>query len=166
MSRTQEALDALNTAIAAKAAESSSPLSPPLRNEALPARLFQPVAGGPQKFLNVWDGEGEPDPDGETLGAEDPGVSDGYAIEHRAKIEWVVAGGTEATRRAAFDAGLIALHDAVKRGNDGTYLGGVVNMVAFERVARAGQGLVTDGLPNVLAAEITVLLTFTSDRPF
>jgi hypothetical protein len=31
---------------------------------------------------------------------------------------------------------------------------------------RTGSGLITDGLPNVLAAEITVRLNFTSSRSF
>lgn len=165
MTRTEEVLQALVAALLAQSVLLSPALPVPKRNEALPSRLFQPAPGASETYLNVWDGDGSPS--GETLGADDPGVSDGYEIEHRASVEWVVAGGADADREAAFDAGLMAIHDAVKRGNDGSYLGGAVSMSAIDKIARSGgKGLVTDGLPNIKAADVTVLLTFTSSRPF
>jgi hypothetical protein len=164
--RTEESLQALVAAVLAQSLVEDAALPTPKRNEALPARLMQPAAGEPEKYLNIWDGDGAPTD--ETLGADDASQDDGYQIEHRATIEWVVAGGADADREALFDAGLEQLHAACKRDADtGLYLEGVVSMAAIAEIRRSGgKGLVTDGLPNIKAAEITILLTFTSSRPF
>lgn len=162
MTRTEEVIQAYLAALALQAFPGGVIAT---RNQALPARLLQPVAGGLQYYLNVWDGDGTVID--ETLGADDPSVTDGYEIEQRPLVEWIVAGGPDADRETAFDNGLIALHDAVKRDvGTGLYLAGAVNLAAIEKITRSGKGLVTDGLPNIKAAEITPLLTFTSSRPF
>lgn len=162
MSRTEQALQALLASLVTQSQLPASALPTPLRNEALPTRMFQ-TGADLEIFFNVWDGDG--DVTDETLGAEDPAQEDGYNIEHHAIIEWVVAGGDKAAREARFDAGLIAIHDAVKPVA-GVYLGDVVDSAAIDKVTRAGRGLVTDGLPNIKSAEISVALTFTSSRPF
>lgn len=171
-SRTETVLQALVAALTAKAQEVDSPLVAPLRNESLFARMTE-GDDAIARYLNVWDGEGEPTD--ELLGADaDPTIDDDadvgrYDIEHRATLEWAVAGGSDAAREAAFDAGLVAIHDAVRpavSGDTRTYLGGAVGFCTIERIGRSGSGLVTDGLPNVKAAEITVRLEFTSPRPF
>lgn len=167
-SRTETVMKALVAALAAKAAEADSPLAVPLRNESLFTRMEE-AGGDLARYLNVWDGEGAPTD--MALGAGGAGPIDddaegGYDIEHRAVVEWLVAGGDDDEREAFFDAGLVAIHDALRPGDDLLYLGGAVSFCDIERVSRAGSGLATDGLPNVKAAEITVLLTFTSPRPF
>jgi hypothetical protein len=161
-SNTELSIQALVAALLAQSELDDAALPAPLRNESLPARLFQPSPGEPQRYLNVWDGEGGPVD--EFLGAEV--IDGGYDIEHRPVIEWVVAGGTKAAREALFDKGLIQIHDAIKRAEDGSYLGGVVDAASIEQVTRGGKGLVTDGLPNTKAAEVIPLLKFTSSRPF
>jgi hypothetical protein len=160
-SKTELAVKALFDALLAQSQLENAALPTPKRNEALPARLFQAGVGAPQSYLNLWDGEGGPD--GEFLGADE--IEDGYDLLHRPVIEWVVAGGADAARDALFDKGLEQIHDAIKRGNDGV-LAGAVDAAAIEQVTRNGKGLVTDGLPNVRAAEVTIVLSFTSSRPF
>jgi hypothetical protein len=171
-SQTEKALQALVAALTAKAASEGATIIAPLRNNALPARLFD-AGAGLEKYLNVWDGDGETL--NEALGADSAGMLDGYELAQRPLVEWVVAGGTDETREAAFDAGLIDIHDAIKADSEGRYLAGVtdenlagvVHQAAIEAIARqGGKSLVTDGMPNIKAAELTIRLTFMSSRPF
>jgi hypothetical protein len=123
-----------------------------------------PSPAGVQFHFNVWDGDG--DVQDETLGADDAAIG---RLQHRASRDDRAGRRRrrDADREARFDAGLIAIHNAVKRGRHGPYLGGAVDLAAIEKITRSGgKGLVTDGLPNIKAAEVTVLLTFTSSRPF
>lgn len=175
MTRTEAAIQALVAALTPDpdAGPDDVPALPaPLRNESLVARLVD-LAPGVAVYVNVWDGDGEVVE--EALGADlgetidDEADAGSYEIEHRAVIELVVTAASDAEREAAFDAAMIAIHEAVRPAVDGsirTYLGGAVDMCRIERVTRAGSGLVTDGMPNCKAAEITVLLEFTSPRPF
>lgn len=169
-SESETALAAFYAALVAKAAEVGSPLSAPRRNEALSARVAQP-SPGLFVWLNAWDGSGRSV--GEYLGADDAVAHDASAkpfdIEHRALIDFSVTGGSDADRRARFDAGLQAIAAALRPvlvSNVLQYLGGAVDGCEIEEVARDGSGIVTEGLPNALGASITVLLTFTSSRPF
>src|SRR4051812_30090103 len=107
MTRTEQGIQAFVAALLAQSQIAGAVLPAPMRNNALPARLVA-TAGDFETYLNVWDGDG--DVQDETLGADDAGQADGYNIEHRVSIEWVVARGTDDERRAAFDAGLIAIH--------------------------------------------------------
>ena len=157
MSATGDALEALFTALVAKAAEPGAAIPSPLQNKSLPARLEAP--GGLQKYLNIWD-SGEDVPD-EFLGADI--LADGYGLTWPAPVEFVVAGGERTARRAAFEAGLDTIWEAI--ATDRT-LGGTVSHAEMLTPRRTGAGLITDGMPNVLAAEITVRLSFTSSRSF
>jgi hypothetical protein len=158
MTKTGEALEALFAVLQAKAAEPASAIPPPLQNESLPARLTQ-APDGLQKHLNVWD-SGEDVPD-EVLGADS--IADGYDLTWSVPIEFVVAGGDRAAWRAAFEAGLDAIWDAIATNRT---LGGAVSRADALTPKRTGSGLITDGMPNVLAAEITVRLSFVSSKSF
>ena len=158
MSATGDALEALFTALVAKAAGPGAAIPSPLQNESLPARLIE-APGGLQKYLNIWD-SGEDVPD-EVLGADI--LADGYELTWPVPVEFVVAGGERAGRRAAFEAGLDAIWEAIAADRT---LGGTVSLAEMLTPRRTGSGLITDGLPNVLAAEITVRLSFTSPKSF
>jgi hypothetical protein len=158
MSATGDALEALFAALAAKAAEPGAAIPPPLQNESLPARLIE-APDGLQKYLNVWDA-GEETPD-EFLGADV--VAGGYDLTWSVPLELVVAGGERTARRAAFEAGLEAIWDAIAADRS---LGGTVSHAEMLTPRRTGSGLITDGMPNVLAAEITVRLSFVSSKSF
>jgi hypothetical protein len=164
-SKTESALQALVAALLATSASMGSALPGPLRNEALPARMFD--AGDKlSTHLNVWDGSAQPT---EELLGTDQGEADCYEIAHEAIIEWIVAGGSAADREAKFDLGLENIHDAIKpdlTGGDTVYLGGAVQGARITSIARQGSGLVIDGMPNARGAEITIELLFTSSRPF
>jgi hypothetical protein len=158
MSKTGDALEALYAALVAKASELGSAIPQPLQNEALPAR-FATAGDGLDKYLNVWD-SGEDVPE-EFLGADT--VADGYDLTWSVPIEFVVAGGERAARRVAFEAGLDAIWAAIAADRS---LGGIVDHAEMLTPKRTGSGLVTDGMPNVLAAEITVRLSFVSSQSF
>jgi hypothetical protein len=78
-------------------------------------------------------------------------------------IEFIVAGGDRTARRLAFEAGLDAIWDAIAANRT---LGGAVSRADPLTPRRTGSGLITDGMPNVLAAEITVRLSFVSSKSF
>jgi hypothetical protein len=158
MSRTGDALEALFAALQAKAAEPGAAIPPPLQNESLPARLME-APDGLQKYLNVWD-SGEDVPD-EFLGADI--LADSYELTWPVPVEFVVAGGERAARRAAFETGLDAIWDAIAADRT---LSGTVGHAEMLTPRRTGSGLITDGMPNVLAAEITVRLSFVSSKSF
>ncbi len=171
ITRTELALQALIVALEAKAAGDGPALPQIWRNEDVFARM-EAAGDGVHRFLNVWDGEVAVS--AEALGAdlvneiddEEPGAG-AYDIELRPRIDWICVGGAQADRDAAFDRGLIAIHDAVRGAIvDGArvYLEGRVDQATIERIARSG--LATDGLAGVKACEITPLLQFTSHRPF
>ncbi len=159
MSKTGDALEALYAALLAKSQEPSPRIPAPMQNDDLPRRVAEPGGAGLRMYLNVWDSAGD-EPD-ELLGADI--ISDGYEIELPVSIELAVVGGTREERRAAFEAGLEAIDDAVAADR---MLGGAVDRGALRAPRRTGNGLITDGMPNVLAAEIIAVLTFTSSRTF
>lgn len=158
MSATGDALEALFAALQTKAAEPGAAIPAPLQNESLPARLIE-APDGLQKYLNVWD-SGEDTPD-EFLGADV--LAEGYDLTWPVPAEFVVAGGDRAARRLAFEAGLDAIWDAIAADRT---LGGTVSHAEMLTPRRTGSGLITDGMPNVLAAEITVRLSFVSSKSF
>jgi hypothetical protein len=158
MSKTGDALEALYAVLVAKASELDSAIPQPLQNESLPARLAT-ADDGLDRYLNVWD-SGEDVPE-EFLGADT--IADGYDLTWSVPIEFVVAGGERAARRVAFEAGLDAIWDAIAADRS---LGGAVDHAEMLTPKRTGSGLVTDGIPNVLAAEITVRLSFVSSQSF
>lgn len=163
MSATGDALEALFAAIKTKSEQLGSVLPAPLQNEALPSRLATTPSDGLDKHLNIWDaaqggGDGETD---EFLGAEQ--IADGFDLTWRAPIEFIVAGGTREQRRAAFEAGLDEIWDAIAADRT---LAGTVDHAEMPTPRRTGAGLVTDGMPNILAAEIMIVLQFTSSKSF
>lgn len=158
MSKTGDALEALFAALTAKAGEPAPKIPPPVQNEALPSRLVE-MGDGLQKHLNVWD-DSDDEPE-EFLGADV--TADGYEISKEIPIEFLVSGGSRAARRVAFEAGLEAIDDAIAADRT---LGGAVDAAHMLAPRRTGSGLVTDGMPNVLAAHIRVRLLFTSSRTF
>jgi hypothetical protein len=158
MSKTGDALEALFSALEAKAAEEDAAIPAPLQNEDLPARLMS-MGSSMSMLLNIWD-DSEDDPE-ELLGAAN--VDDCYELEPEIPIEFIVCGGTRQARRAAFEAGLEAIHDAITAD---TTLNSTVDFAEMKAPRRTGSGLITDGMANVLAAEIRVRLSFTSSRPF
>lgn len=166
MSKTGDALEALFAALVAKAGEDGSPLPEPTQNEDLAQRL-EAMGNGVSALLTVWD-DSEDEPE-ELLGADV--IADGYEITKEVPIEFVVAGGSREDRRAKFEAGLEAIDDAVQgligaETEPDRTLGGKVEDARALAPRRNGSGLVTDGLPNILAAVIRVRLTFNSSRPF
>src|SRR4051812_32816188 len=136
-SKTETALQAIEAALIAAASALNSALPPPLRNETLPARMFD--AGSKlATHLNLWDGITQPVE--ELLGA-DQGAADCYEITQEALIEWVVAGGSKADREALFDRGLENVHDAIKpdlTSGSPVYLGGAVSGARISAIARQG----------------------------
>jgi hypothetical protein len=158
MSKTGDALEALFAAFVAKAGEPSPKIPEPLQNEDLPARLAE-MGSDLEMLLNVWDdSDGDPE---EMLGADV--IPDNYEITREVPVEFIVAGGTREARRAAFEAGLEAIDDAISADRT---LGGAVDDARMLAPRRNGSGLVVDGMPNVLAADIRVRLTFNSSRTF
>jgi hypothetical protein len=143
----------------AKSQEPSPKIPAPMQNDDLPRRVVETGGAGLRMYLNVWDSAGD-EPD-ELLGADV--IADGYEIEVPVSIELAVVGGTREERRAAFEAALEAIDDAV--ASDRT-LGGTVDRAALHAPRRTGNGLITDGMSNVLAAEIIAVLSFTSSRTF
>ncbi len=166
MSKTGDALEALFTALTAKAAEGSPKIPMPVQNEDLASRL-KDMGDKIAMSLNVWD-DSDDEPE-EMLGADI--TPDGYEITKEVPVEFIVAGGAREARRVAFEAGLEAIDDAV-RGVIGDVevedrtLGGKVDDARMLAPRRNGSGLVVDGMPNVLAATIRIRLTFTSSRIF
>jgi hypothetical protein len=158
MSRTGDALEALFAVLTTAAAAAPTVLPAPSQNEDLPARLAS-MGSGVQMLLNVWD-DSDDAPD-ELLGADV--IADAYEHTREVPVELVVAGGTRTARRAAFEAALEAIDDAIAADRT---LGGVVEGAHMLSPRRNGSGLVTDGLPNILAADIRVRLTYTSSRSF
>jgi hypothetical protein len=158
MSKTGDALEALYAALVAKAAEPSPKIPEPLQNEDLLARL-ESMGSGIEMLLNVWDdSDGDPE---ELLGADV--IADNYEITREVPIELIVAGGSRTDRRAAYEAALEAIDDAIAADRT---LDGKVDDARMLAPRRNGSGLVTDGMPNVLAADIRVRLTFNSSRTF
>jgi hypothetical protein len=159
MSRTGDALEALFAVLAAKAGEPSPKIPAPLQNEDLPARLVS-IGGDLAMLLNVWDDAQDDDPL-ELLGADV--IADSYEIVKDVPVELVVAGGTRLARRVAFEAALEAIDDAIAADRT---LGSVVDDARVLAPRRNGSGLVVDGMPNVLAADIRIRFTFNSSRTF
>jgi hypothetical protein len=158
MSKTGDALEALFAALEAKAGEPSPKIPAPLQNEDLLSRL-EDMGSGLAMYLNVWDdSDGDPE---EMLGADV--IPDNYEIAREVPIELIVAGGSRAARRAAYEAALEVIDDAIAADRT---LGGKVDDARMLAPRRNGSGLVTDGMPNVLAADIRIRLTFNSSRTF
>src|SRR5262245_21913478 len=144
MSRTGDALEALFDALMIKAGQPFPAIPEPLQNEDLPSRLVD-MGSGLQMYLNIWDdSEGDPE---ELLGADV--IADGYEHTREVPVEFVVAGGSRAARRAAFEAGLTAIDDAIAADRT---LAGAVDDARMLAPRRNGSGLSVDGLPNILAA--------------
>src|SRR5262245_25715622 len=103
-SRTEEAIRALASVLAAKASEPGPKLTVPSRNEGLPTRcaVYSGAIGG---FLNLLDGTGGPEgPEGGVfIGADAAGFADGYEIVQRSEIELVIEAADNNARDLAFD---------------------------------------------------------------
>jgi hypothetical protein len=157
-SRTEDALLGLNAALTAAAGDYPKPFPVPLRNEALPSQ-FTIFTGKLGAFLNILDGDGGPSQI--MAGADVDPTIQGYLIQHRASVEWAVEGIPSGDLQTLFDLGFVGIDDAL--AVDRT-LGGVVEYAEIEKIQRSN--LVTDGLPNTKSAIVTVLMQFTSERPF
>jgi hypothetical protein len=150
------ALYALLGALAAPTPPAIAVIPAPLRNEDLAARLAEIGSADVQSYLNLWDG-------GQNSREEYLG-DDGGMIVHEARLELVVAGGSDnAARETAFDAALMAIFDALKANRT---LGNVVDFADIGNLQGPGTGLVTDGIPHAKGVVIPVVLTFRSSRPF
>jgi hypothetical protein len=160
MSKTGDALEALYSAVKAKADEVSAVLPQPLQNEDLPSLLSKPAGAALKSYLNLWDAT--PQVLDVMVGAD--GIPNSYELSCAAEIEFAVMGGTRAERRAAFEAGLSAIDAAIAADRT---LGGKVSRAGLdESPKRTGSGLVTDGVPNILAATIIVTMEYTSSTSF
>lgn len=156
-SYTEQAIGALVTALTAAAGVSTFPA--PVRNEALPSEL-KALSGTVRAWLNVWDGQGGPNEillGGNSLGNRV------FELQWRAEATLVVESTDNAAREASYDAALIAIDNTLRVDRT---LGGTVDWVEIERVEASGSGLVTDGMPDVKGCVVTILLSYTSDRPF
>jgi hypothetical protein len=157
-SKTETAILALVAGLTTLSAQDSPVVPEPKRNEALPARI--PAFGALQAWLNVLDGDGGPI-DGETaLGGGDAGEN-AYSLLQSPVIEWVVIATDDATREAAFDAGLVGIYDMLVADRT---LGNTVSFVEFKNLQRSN--LNTDGMAGSKAILITLEMTLTSNRPF
>jgi hypothetical protein len=154
-----EALFDALTAAATPTEENPAPAIPmPLQNEPLDARL-QDIGDGLQMLLSIWD-DSDDTPD-ELLGADV--IGEAYEITKEVPVELIAAGGTREDRRAAFEAALEAIDDAIAADRT---LGGTVDAAHMLAPRRNGAGLWTDGLPNILAADIRIRVMYPSDRSF
>ena len=86
-----------------------------------------------------------------------------WSTQLKVPVELIVAGDTRAARRAAFEAALEAIDDAIAADRS---LGGKVDSAHMLAPRRNGSGLVIDGMPNILAADIRIRLLYTSSRSF
>jgi hypothetical protein len=159
MSRTGDALEAIYGVLAAKAAEINPKIPEPLQNADLPARLID-MGSDLAMLLNIWDDAQDEDPQ-ELLGADV--IANSYEIVKDVPVELIVVGGTRLARRQAFEAALEAIDDAVSADRT---LGEVVDDARVLAPRRNGSGLVVDGMPDVLAADIRIRVTFNSSRTF
>jgi hypothetical protein len=160
MTATGEALEAIFDLLVALSEAPSPKVPEPLQNENLHARLQDLGETPTAMLLNIWD-DSPSDEVLEVLGADD--VEDGYEIEKEVTVEFIVTNPDRPARRAAFEDGLAAIHDAIKADRT---LGGKVSDARMLAPNRNGAGLWADGMPNILAADIRVRLTYTSNRPF
>ena len=151
MTRTEEAVAKL-----AAVWEAVASLPKVRRAEQLPGK-FEADGSGAGRYLNIRKGTTDRS---DLLGTGEPGGRI-YELDHDVEVEWLVEHRNRATRSAAFEAGLIAMDDALQA--DPT-LGEVVSNAEFQRVEFGG--LATDGIAEIEACIATVRLTFTSDRPF
>jgi hypothetical protein len=161
MSRTEQAIQGLVDALQAAASETT--FLPPTRNEALSTQT-KAIAGLRSSF-NIWDGEGGPDDSRTLVGTDVSPDVDGFELNQRPQLELIFEGGTETARAVAMDAALIAIDDVLRADRTLNGALGAEGWAMIERVDRAGS-LATDGLPGVKGAIVTVLLVFTSNRPF
>jgi hypothetical protein len=165
-SPTEAALLALVAAIAASAAEEGSVLTPPERNRDLVTQMVENGDEGLRKFLNVVDGQ-RANVD-ELLGADLGGEA--FDIEWHARIEFAVAGGTDADREAAFDAMRREIFDAIRpvvTGGVAVYLGGAVHSIQIvDMLPPEDAAPFRAGIPSCKASDFVVALTYTSTRPF
>lgn len=161
MSKTETAIAGLVAVLTAAAGDA---FPAPSRNESLltAAKPFGNLAAS----FNVWDGAGAVDLERSVLGADDAGVEGGYYLNQRPTLELMFEGGTGADRDAAIDAALLAIDDALKA--DRTLVGalGDEGFAAIEAIEREGSGLVTEGMAGAKGVVVTVLLQFSSNRPF
>lgn len=161
VSKTELALQALLAALTGPLLAAGFP--EPMRNETLDV-LLENIGEGTGCVINVIDGNG--DVPSETMGAY---VSeDGYEIEHRAEIEFLLADADADQRDKKFDIGLVTIADAIKAALGGAEphtLGGAVSDAQLvSPIERSNPR--TDGLPGIKYALITVQMTFLSSRIF
>jgi len=147
--RTYQALDALATRLSGRA-----PLPELSRDQKLPGRFAADDEGSGRHFvLRTGTAENRE----QLLG----GAERHFEIDHMAEIEWLVENKDRAARVATFNAGLEEIDNALEE--DPT-LGGVVDHAEIS--GTQFNGLVTEGVPEIEAAILSVRLTFTSTRPF
>lgn len=166
-SKTETALLAFVAALKSKATAEPDVLPQPLRNQNLIAQLVED-AEGISRFVNVLDGDRDRPVD-QVLGA-DLGVAAAYDIRWLVRVEFAVAGADDDAREAAFDAGRVAIWDAVKPAVsvDGvSYLDGAVDAIELVDMLPPDQSVpARAGLPNVKATEFVFALLYTSTDPF
>lgn len=129
------------------------------RNEALDDIMATFGNGTAKGYANLVDGSGGVIE--EVMGAAVMPELEGYEIEHRAALELFVCTSDQEVRDATLDSMLEIAADALEADRT---IGGVVNWVGFEAPDRTDYK--QDGLPVVKALTVSIVLTFTSPRPF
>ena len=115
---------------------------------------MRPLAGGGDMFATQRDGAVEID-------AVQMGAPRAYELIVRADVELVVVDADDARRDQSFDAGLIAIDDALEADR---LLGGAVSDVEVERIDPLD--LAIEGAEGTKAAIVVIRMLVTSDRPF
>lgn len=156
-SNTETTLLAFVAILQALSGVGSPAIPAPLRNEVLPTRL--PTFGSGSAFLNVLDGDGGGSSEGGSDNVALGSSATQFELVHEPTVEWIFESSDTSAREAGFDAGLVAIYDALMAENA---IPGV--NIVLKSIQRSN--LNTDGLPGTKAAALMFQLTFTSSRPF
>lgn len=152
--KSDDVLDQLAVVVSAAAGDDFPPLN---RNRVLDDALTA-LDNGALSYLNMVDGDVRRT--NEALGTDE-----GYELEQDAIFELIVKAVSETAARTAIASIANALHDAVvaASGEGGSFelLGCWPEVTGLRR-----ENLATEGIPGIKGAELTVTMTFISDRPF
>jgi hypothetical protein len=128
------------------------------RNETLNS-ILENIGDGDGARINVLDGVGEID---EIMASADSDASImGYELIQHPEIEIISLATDAAKRDAVFDQMLEYVAQSVEADRT---LGGVVDYAEIERIER--EHVRIEGLPYIKGGIITLVLSFTSSRPF
>lgn len=157
--RTEDAIAALVAAMQ-DVANANPAIPAPTRNAALVEMLDSIGEAEAGRRLNVVDGSGEVVD--VMLGAPRP-----YEIAQVVTVEWLVKAGAAADRDAMFDAGLVAIGDAVDALTAAIGAGAVTAVDHAEIEGGVDRtNLAIEGVPQLKGGIVEVRLEFRSERPF